>query len=102
MGFARHHGHRHRGHGAFTDNPPPATLRRLIPNIAHRSVFFIYAEKGAGGASRQHPLLPARARPTEIWRSPAPTHMNGAEAQPREYERRIVAFFDRALLGGAR
>ena len=30
---------------------------------------------------------------------PGADHMNGAQAQPREYERRIVAFFDRALLG---
>ena len=32
---------------------------------------------------------------------PDAEHMNGAQAHPEEYERRIVAFFDRALLEGA-
>ena len=87
----------------FTDNLPPATLRSLIPKIGHRSVFFIYGEKGQPEERPANTGFYELARgPKEIWEVPGATHMNGAQAQPREYERRIVAFFDRALLGGAR
>ena len=86
----------------FTDNLPPATLRSLIPKIGNRSVFFIYGEKGQPEEKPANTGFYELARgPKEIWEVPDAEHMNGAQAHPKEYERRIVAFFDRALLGGA-
>lgn len=86
----------------FTDNVPPATLRSLIPKIGNRSVFFIYGEKGQPEEKPANTGFYELARgPKEIWEVPGANHMNGAQAQPREYERRIVAFFDRALLRAA-
>ncbi len=35
----------------------------------------------------------------EIWEVPGSGHMKGIEAQPEEYERRVVGFFDRAMPG---
>ena len=34
-----------------------------------------------------------------MWRVPGSDHTGGFEAQPAEYERRVVAFLDDALLG---
>jgi hypothetical protein len=51
--------------------------------------------------SFQQPLYYAAAGgPKEIWRVPGSEHTGGLEAQPAEYERRVVDFFDRALLRG--
>jgi hypothetical protein len=86
----------------FTDNTPPATLESLVPKIGKRSVFFIYGERGQPEEKPANTNFYALARgPKELWEVPGADHMNGAQAQPREYERRIVAFFDRALLRGA-
>jgi MYXO-CTERM domain-containing protein len=83
----------------FTDNLPPATLRSLVPKIGNRSVFFIYGEKGQPEEKPANTGFYELARgPKEIWEVPDAEHMNGAQAHPKEYERRIVAFFDRALL----
>ena len=54
----------------------------------------------AGREAGQRRLLRGRARPEGIWEVPGSGHMGGTKAQPREYERRVVGFFDRALLGG--
>ena len=40
-----------------------------------------------------------RASQEELWRIPKAGHTGGFVAQPAEYERRVVGFFDRALLG---
>ena len=86
----------------FTDNVPPPTLRSLVPKIAPRAVFFIYGERGQVEEKPANTGFYELARgPKEIWEVPGADHMNGAQAQPREYERRIVAFFDRALLQAA-
>ncbi len=86
----------------FTDNLPPATLRSLVPKIGDRSVFFIYGENGQPVEEPANKGFYELARgPKELWEVPGADHMNGAQAQPHEYERRIVAFFDRALLRAA-
>jgi hypothetical protein len=37
--------------------------------------------------------------PKEIWAMPSASHMAGISDRPAEYERRVVGFFDRYLLG---
>jgi len=37
--------------------------------------------------------------PKAIWKVPGAGHTGGIEAQPEEYERRVIGFFDRTLLG---
>jgi len=41
-----------------------------------------------------------RREPNASWRSGS-EHTGGIDARPDEYERRVVAFFDRALLEAA-
>ena len=40
----------------------------------------------------------AAREPKAIWRVPGAGHTGGIEARPREYERRVIGFFDEALL----
>jgi hypothetical protein len=62
-------------------------------------VLLIYADPGQGGESvRQPKYFAAAGQSKEIWKVPGAGHTGGLEAQPEEYERRIVAFFDNALL----
>jgi fermentation-respiration switch protein FrsA (DUF1100 family) len=63
-------------------------------------VLLIYAVPGIGGEDYRQPLYyEAAGEPKRIWRVPGSEHTGGFDAQPAEYERRVVAFFDEALLG---
>jgi fermentation-respiration switch protein FrsA (DUF1100 family) len=83
----------------FTNSLPPPTLKSLVPKIAPRSVFFVY---GARGQPAERPannaFYAAAGRPKAIWEVPGSGHVGGIDARPAEYERRVVAFLDRALL----
>jgi dienelactone hydrolase len=82
----------------FTDNVPPADLQSLVPKMS-AAAFFIYGEKGQPVEEPANRAFYEAARgPKEIWEVPGSGHMGGTKAQPQEYERRVVAFFDRWLL----
>ena len=84
----------------FTSDLPPADLKGLVPKIGNRPVFFIYGENGQPAEQPANEGFYEAARgPKEIWEVPGSGHMKGIEAQPQEYERRVVGFFDRALPG---
>jgi uncharacterized protein len=83
----------------FTGNLPPADLQSLVPKISG-ATFFVYGERGQPAEKPANDAFYAAANGTkEIWEVPGSKHMGGIEAQPLEYERRVVGFFDRALLG---
>ena len=42
----------------------------------------------------------AAGEPKTLWEIPDARHVGGLAARPAEYERRVVGFFDRALLDG--
>ena len=82
----------------FSNNLPPASLKSLVPKIAG-SVFFVYGERGQPTEEPANRAFYAAAgRPKAIWKVPGSGHIGGIAAQPAEYERRVVAFFDKALL----
>jgi dienelactone hydrolase len=84
----------------FSNSTPPASLEDLAARISPRPVFFIYATPGQGGeAELTQVFYDAAHKPKEIWRVPGSGHTGGIEAQPEEYERRVVGFFDDAILG---
>ena len=70
-----------------------------ITKIGPRPVFFI----SAGNSSYERDLVRAYAGastgPTTVWAVPGAGHTEGLSTRPREYERRVLGFFDRALLG---
>jgi hypothetical protein len=83
----------------FQNHRPPPPLVDRIGLIAPRPVFLIYAVPGMGGeAVRQPKYFAAAGEPKQIWRVPGSDHTGGLDAQPAEYERRVTAFFDDALL----
>ena len=82
----------------FSNNLPPASLKSLAPRIAG-SVFFVYGERGQPAEEPANRAFYAAAgRPKAIWNVPGSGHIGGIDAEPAEYERRVVAFFDKALL----
>ena len=82
----------------FSNNLPPATLKSLVPKIAPGSVFFVYGERGQPAERPANQAFYAAAgQPKAIWEVPGSGHIGGIDAQPAEYERRVVAFFDKAL-----
>jgi hypothetical protein len=47
---------------------------------------------------RQPKYYTAASEPKAIWLVPVADHTGGLAAQPADYERRVVTFFDRALV----
>jgi uncharacterized protein len=87
------------GIALFSNVAPPASLKDLVAKIAPTPVFFIYGEHGQDGERNLNPTYFAAARePKSIWQVPGSGHVGGITARPKAYERRVVAFFDRALL----
>jgi hypothetical protein len=84
----------------FSNHGPPPPIVNRIGRIAPRSVFLIYAENGIGGENvRQPKYYSAAGEPKSIWKISGSKHTGGIDARPAEYERRVIAFFDGALLG---
>jgi fermentation-respiration switch protein FrsA (DUF1100 family) len=82
----------------FSDDAPPPNLNDLVDRIAPRAVFFIYAERGQGGEELSKDYYESAKAPKSVWEVPDATHTGGIDARPREYERRMIGFFDTALL----
>lgn len=86
------------GTAVLSNDAPAPGLTDLVRRIAPRPVFFIYATHGQGG-EELNPTYYARAgQPKALWEISDAGHTDGLAAHPREYEQRVVAFFDQALL----
>jgi alpha/beta superfamily hydrolase len=87
------------GNMLFSNQAPPPELGRIVSRIAPRPVLFIYGEHDQANVVDLTPRYYAKAgRPKALWRVPGASHTGGIDAHPREYERRVVAFLDNALL----
>ena len=83
----------------FANQVPPPNLKSLVGRISPRPVFFIYGEHDQDNVRELTPGYYANAgEPKAIWEVAGAAHTGGIDAHPRQYERRIVAFFDHALL----
>jgi fermentation-respiration switch protein FrsA (DUF1100 family) len=84
----------------FTNVLPPPSLRSEVSKIAPNAVFLVYGEKGQNGTEREpnEGFYAAAGNPKKIWEVPGSQHIAGITTRPQEYEQRVVAFFDRALL----
>jgi len=84
----------------FSNQTAPPPIADRIGEIAPRPVFLIHAAPGMGGeVERQPKYYAAAGEPKQLWKVPGAEHTGGLKAQPAEYERRVVDFYDRALLG---
>jgi dienelactone hydrolase len=84
----------------FSDEPVPPDLDDLVAEIAPRSVLFVYGEEGQPQEIDLNPTFYESAgEPRDIWEVPGAGHIDGLHSRPAAYERRVVGFFDEALLG---
>jgi len=83
----------------LSGSPPPPSLTELLPRIAPRPLLLVYAGHGGGGEELTPDYLRAALQPKALWKIDEAYHVGGFEARPKEYESRVVRFFDRALLG---
>ena len=81
---------------AFTSDLPPPSLKDLSAEITI-PVFFIHSTPGQGGENLTPTYYEAASEPKELWAAKG-GHIGAIDAEPQEYERRVVAFFDDALL----
>ena len=81
----------------FSSTTPPPALTTLVPRIAPTPLLFIWAPETGGENMNPvyHRLAGGQA---SIWEIPESEHIQGITARPAEYERRVVGFFDAALL----
>lgn len=84
----------------FSNHTPPPDLNELVGRIAPRPVFLIYTPHGQGAETLNPTFYAAAREPKTLWEIPEAGHTGGLEARPEEYERRVIAFFDSALLNG--
>jgi fermentation-respiration switch protein FrsA (DUF1100 family) len=81
----------------FTNETPPANLGDLVARIAPRPVMLIAAPNSKNGEKLNRRYYAAAHEPKTLLEIPESKHTGGVDARPREYERRVVGFFDDAL-----
>ena len=81
----------------FANRWPPTNLKELVGEIAPRPLFLIAAPNSPHGEDLNTGYFAAAGEPKTLWEIPESTHVGGLRARPEEYERRVTAFFDRAL-----
>jgi uncharacterized protein len=82
----------------FSNQLPPTDLKDLVPRIAPRPMLLIAAPNAPTGEDLNRGYFAAAGQPKTLWEIPESGHVGGLSARPQEYERRVVGFFDRALL----
>jgi uncharacterized protein len=82
----------------LSDSLPPTDLVDLMPRIAPRPVLLIRGMKGNGDEALNRVYRDGAGPNATLWEVPHARHTGGLSAAPAEYERRVVGFFDRALL----
>ncbi len=82
----------------FSNHAPPPNLKDLMGRIAPRSIFLIYAENGQSGEDLNPVFYEAAHEPKTLWEVRGGHHIGGIDASPKQYESRVVAFFNRSLL----
>jgi hypothetical protein len=73
-------------------------MQDIVGRIAPRPVFIIWAPRGVDTEALNPEYFEAAGAPKTLWEIPESRHTGGLAARPAEYERRVVGFFDRALL----
>jgi hypothetical protein len=82
----------------LSDQLPPTDLADLMPLIAPRPVLLVRGMEGNRDEALNRSYQAAGGPTATLWEIPHAGHTGGISAVPAEYERRIVEFFDRALL----
>jgi dienelactone hydrolase len=81
----------------LSNQGPPDDLVDLMPRIAPRSVLLIRSLDGQRAEALNRTYHAAAREPKSLWEISEGGHTGGLSAVPREYERRVIGFFDEAL-----
>jgi len=82
----------------WTGTPIPPGVPEVLGEIPPRPILFIDTGEGDGRALVRH-FYELAGEPKELWEIPETYHGGQFKARPEEYEERMIAFFDAALLG---
>ena len=80
----------------FSSSTPPTNLTDLAPKIK-QPLFVIWAPNGGNVEHMSEEYYALAKGRKQIWEMPTAKHVGGIRDQPREYERRVVGFFERTL-----
>jgi dienelactone hydrolase len=80
-----------------SNQAPPANLKDLAAKVEQPVLLIAAPEKGVGEELNRG-YAKAAGESATLWEIPESTHVGGLEARPEEYERRVVGFFNEALL----
>jgi uncharacterized protein len=75
---------------------PPPNLAALAAKV-EQPMLLIAAPNAPTGEALNRGYAEAAGASATLWEIPESGHVGGMAARPREYERRVVGFFDRAL-----
>jgi hypothetical protein len=78
---------------------PPPDLVDLMPRIAPRPVLLIRGMHGNGDEALNRVYRDAGGTTATLWEIPGAGHTAGIASAPADYERVVIGFLDRALLG---
>jgi uncharacterized protein len=84
----------------LANEEPPPSLTSLVDDIAPRPLLLIRGLEGQPQEALNRAYYDAARSPKSLWEVPGAGHTAALSAQPQEYERRVVGFFDRTLLYG--
>jgi len=82
----------------LADRLPPPDLTDLMPRIAPRPALLIRGMRGNPDEALNRAYAEAGGPTVTLWELARAGHTGGISAAPAEYERRVIGFFDRALL----
>jgi len=80
-----------------SNQAPPANLKDLAAKV-EQPMLLIAAPNAPSGEKLNRGYAEAAGESATLWEIPEAGHVGGLEARPEEYERRVVGFFDEALL----
>lgn len=76
---------------------PPPDLAELMPRIAPSAVLLIRAQDGNADEELNTVYVDRAREPKALWTLPDGGHTGALDAQPEQYEDRVVGFFDEHL-----
>ena len=92
---------KHLGIRLFSNESPPPSLIDVLPRVAPRPVLLIWATDSRNREAINTLYRQLIGPSATSWPMSDVDHMKGLQTRPEEYERRVLAFFDAALLDGS-
>jgi uncharacterized protein len=81
---------------------PPPSLADLVDDISPRALLLIRGLDGQPQEALNRVYYGAARQPKTLWEVPGAGHTAALAAEPQQYERHVIGFFDRALGPAAR